>query len=91
MERERFKAGDILCHFKRDMCTEQERQQNKYLYEVIGIATHTETKEEMLVYKALYAPFGTYVRPLEMAMSKTDKEKYPEATQEYRLEVCHFF
>lgn len=90
MERERFKPGDILCHFKRDLCTEEERKQNKYLYEVIGIATHTETKEEMLVYKALYAPFGTYVRPLEMAMSLTDKEKYPEAKQKYRLEVCKF-
>lgn len=86
-----FKPGDIIGHFKRDLCTEQERQQNKYLYEVIGTATHSETKEQMLVYKALYAPFEIYVRPLEMAMSKTDKEKYPEATQEYRLEVYHFF
>lgn len=35
-------------------------------YEVIGIAKHSETLEDMVVYKALYNDGGTWVRPLSM-------------------------
>ncbi len=37
-------------------------------YEVIGIARHSETLEEMVVYKALYLPEGQnlWVRPASM-------------------------
>ena len=35
-------------------------------YEVIDIATHSETEEKMVVYKALYGEFGLWVRPLVM-------------------------
>ena len=44
----------------------------------------------MLVYKALYFPFEMYVRPLDMAMSLTDKEKYPNAKQKFRFELFNF-
>lgn len=43
--------------------------------------------QEMLVmYTALYGERESYLRPLPMFLSKTDKEKYPNAVQEYRLE-----
>ena len=35
-------------------------------YEVIDIATHSETEEQMVVYRALYGEFGLWVRPLSM-------------------------
>ena len=36
------------------------------LYEVLDIATHSETEQKMVVYRALYGEFGLWVRPLEM-------------------------
>ncbi len=35
-------------------------------YEVIGIASHSETLEPMVVYKALYGDGGLWVRPAKM-------------------------
>ena len=35
-------------------------------YEVIGLATHSETMEQMVVYRALYGERGLWVRPAAM-------------------------
>ena len=35
-------------------------------YRVIGIATHSETGEAMVVYRALYGEQGLWVRPASM-------------------------
>jgi cyclomaltodextrinase len=35
-------------------------------YEVIGIVRHSESQQEMVLYRALYGERGLWVRPLEM-------------------------
>ena len=35
-------------------------------YEVIAVAKHSETLEDMVVYRALYGECGYWVRPLAM-------------------------
>ena len=78
-----FKSGDIVAHFKREQA---DKTTNKYLYRIITLATHTETEETLVVYEALYEPFGVFARPLDMFLSEVDHEKYPDIKQKYRFE-----
>lgn len=41
-------------------------------YEVIGVAKHTETDEELVVYRYLYGDFGLSVRPLAMFLDDVE-------------------
>ncbi len=43
-------------------------------YELIGVARHSETGEEMVVYRALYGERGLWVRPLSMWNEVVDRD-----------------
>lgn len=43
-------------------------------YEAIGIAKHSETLEELVVYRALYGNNDLWVRPLKMFLETVEIE-----------------
>ena len=51
-------------------------------YEVISIARHSETLEEMVVYRALYGESGLWVRPASMwnEIVERDGQTFPRFT-----------
>ncbi|MCR4851291.1 MAG: DUF1653 domain-containing protein [Lachnospiraceae bacterium] len=66
--------GQIYRHFKGNE------------YEVICVARHTESEEDLVIYRSVKNPDAIYARPMEMFTSEVDKDKYPEAGQELRFE-----
>lgn len=84
MTEKELTSGTIVKHFKRELI--EGEKGTMYCYEILGVAKHTESGERLVIYRALYGDFGIYARPLEMFLSKTDKEKYPMVRQEYRFE-----
>ena len=45
-------------------------------YRVLGVASHSETLEPMVVYQALYGEGGLWVRPLSMWTEQVERDGY---------------
>lgn len=45
-------------------------------YELLGLARHSETLEELVVYRALYGEMGLWVRPAAMWSETVDRDGY---------------
>lgn len=43
-------------------------------YEVIGLATHSESEEKLVVYRPMYGDRALWVRPLEMFLGSTERD-----------------
>lgn len=68
-----WKGQDInVNHDNHQAVDEKEPRPGRYIhykgnaYEVLGIARHSETMEELVVYRALYGEHGLWVRPRKM-------------------------
>ncbi|MBO5171294.1 MAG: DUF1653 domain-containing protein [Oscillospiraceae bacterium] len=70
-----IQIGRIYRHFKGDY------------YLVEAVAKDSETNADMVIYRKLYGDGGLWVRPLSMFLSKVDRDKYPEVSQEYRFQL----
>ncbi len=70
-----LKINGIYKHFKGD------------LYLVEDIVYHSETKEKLVLYRALYGNCKRYVRSYDMFISEVDKKKYPNVDQQYRFQL----
>lgn len=72
---EDVKIGRIYRHFKGDY------------YLVEALARDSETGQTCVIYRKLYGDGSLWVRPLAMFTSPVDREKYPQACQEYRFQL----
>lgn len=73
----------VVKHFKRETVDPESLD---YFYVYLGVATHSETHEKLVIYQSLIGN-NLWARPFDMWMSEVDHQKYPDIKQQYRFEI----
>ena len=72
------KTGEFYRHFKGN------------LYQVLGVAKHSETGEELVIYQALYDDYQLYARPLSSFMERLSSKGDPSLEGKERFQRIEF-
>ncbi|MBU5478848.1 DUF1653 domain-containing protein [Eubacterium sp. MSJ-13] len=78
MTQKTVNEGEFYRHFKGQ------------IYHIRALATNSVDNTPVVVYQAMYPPFKTWVSPFSTFLEKIDKEKYPDAVQNFRFEKVNF-
>lgn len=70
-----IKTSRVYRHFKGDY------------YITVDTALNNEDDNIYVIYRALYGDGQLFVRPMEDFVAPVDRNKYPNATQEYKFEL----
>ncbi len=76
MNQRKPKKGELYRHFRGKQ------------YRVLYLAVCAETKEEMVVYEEDKGEHRVYVSSVASFTRAVNRERYPDARQEYRFELC---
>ena len=80
-----FKPGDIVRRFKREYVNPKTP---RYLYRIEGTAYDADTKEEYMVYTAIYADGKTWIRKKTEFEKEVNHWLFPDIAQKYVFELA---
>ena len=89
MVKSRFKKGDIVVHFKRQL--QDNPKKYDYMYRITGFGKDATTDKDIILYEPLYeCEYHIFTRTISDFEAFVDRTKYPTVTQLYRFDKCEF-
>lgn len=78
--------GTYVQHFERELCTEREYMDAKYVYKIIGTSEDPETGQMLVRLEKRFGNFHEVNIPIDDFFQEVDHEKYPYIKQKYVYE-----